>query len=289
MTQNQTAVKIKDSGNQKSQIDSGLYSKSNLDALKHASISIIIPLYNEKQTITQVIDKIPNHQRYEILVIDDGSTDGSIERVKELKRNDVRIIKHQENQGYGAAILTGMKNATGDIIITLDSDGQHNPQEIPNIIKPIIKNVADLVIGSRYLGDCSYKMPLYTKVGQFVISTFLRLLFLQRVYDNQCGFRAIRKDLVKIFTNMRHTGMGFSTELLFKSAFYKYRIVEIPVSVNSRQYGSSHVNLTRIVRSISSCILYYTLKKFKLNINHLFITKIINYFYKKIKYKKIFQ
>jgi len=108
------------------------------------------------------------------------------------------------------------------------------------------------------------------------------------VYDNQCGFRAYRKGISKILNNIRYIGMGFSTEILFKAAFKKFKITEIPVSVNPRKFGTSYVNLIRIIRSIISCILLYTMKKFNLDINRFFLKKTINYFYRKIKHKKIF-
>ena len=165
--------------------------------------------------------------------------------------------------GYDAALLTGFKHATGDIIVTMDSDGQHNPEEITDLIKPIINNNADFVIGSRYLGKWNYRYPLYARVGAYFIKAFFRALFLQRVRDNQSGFRAFKKEIIKILENIRYTGMGFSTELLFEVAYNQLKIVEIPISSNPRRYGTSNVHLVRIIRSISSCILNYILRKMK--------------------------
>ena len=165
-------------------------------------IFIIIPLFNEENTIKNVIERIPNLQHYEIIIIDDGSADSSIKKIKTIENREIKIIKHEKNQSYGAAVLTGFIHANGDIIITIDSDGQHNPEEIPALIKPIIKNQADLVVGSRFLGQCNYKNPLYARVGSYFINLFLRLLFLQKVYDNQCGFRAYRNNMIKILKNI---------------------------------------------------------------------------------------
>ncbi|TKJ24104.1 MAG: hypothetical protein CEE43_00035 [Promethearchaeota archaeon Loki_b32] len=224
-------------------------------------ISVVIPLYNEEFSIKDVIDRIPNHRLLEIIIVDDGSTDKGVKKVKEIKDMDIKIIKHEKNQGYGAALLSGIRHATGDIIVTMDSDGQHNPEEIPNLIKPIINNKADFVVGSRYLGKFNYKNPLYARAGAYFIRIFFRMLFLQRVHDNLSGFRAFKKEITKILGNMRYTGMGFTTELLYKVAFYQYKIVETPVYVNPRQYGISSINLIRALISISSCILYYILRK----------------------------
>ncbi|MFW9882136.1 MAG: glycosyltransferase family 2 protein, partial [Candidatus Thorarchaeota archaeon] len=233
-------------------------------------ISVIIPLYNEEHSIKDVIEKTPNHSSYEIIVVDDGSTDNSVKKVKELNDKNIKVIHHDKNKGYGAAILSGLRNAAGDVIVTIDSDGQHNPEEIPKLVKPIINNQADIVIGSRYMGKFYYKNPFYARIGAYFINLFLRLLYLQKVNDNQCGFRAFKKDIVKIVKNLRCLGMGFSTELLFEAAYYKYRIKEVPISVNARKYGVSYVNLIKITKSIVSCILFYTLKKLNLNVKSVF-------------------
>jgi glycosyltransferase involved in cell wall biosynthesis len=289
MTQNQTIAENNESRDNIEQTRHLEEKINDFNKEKRFLTSVIIPVFNEEKTISNVIERIPNHHQYEIIIVDDGSTDNSVKKIIEIPNRDIKIIKHEQNQGYGAAILTGVNNATGDIIVTLDSDGQHNPEEIPHLLKPIISNRADVVIGSRYKGKCQYKMPLYTRVGEYFVHVFLKLLFLQTVYDNQCGFRAFRKELKSLLRNMRYTDMGFSTELLFKTAFYEYRIVEIPVSVNARKFGSSYVNLIRIVKSIFSCIIYYTLRKFHLDVNRLYLKRIVDYFYSRIKHKKIFK
>ncbi|MHA1337355.1 MAG: glycosyltransferase family 2 protein [Promethearchaeota archaeon] len=100
---------------------------------------------------------MPNHQKYEIIIVDDGSTDNSILEIRKIIHNkNIRILQHDKNKGYGAALLTGIKHAKGKIIVTMDSDGQHNPEEIDNLIKPILENKADMTIGSRYKGICNF-------------------------------------------------------------------------------------------------------------------------------------
>ena len=235
----------------------------NREKLNVPLISIIIPIYNEEKTIRDVIERIPNHQQYEILLVDDGSTDNSLEKVQEISNREIKIIKHQNNKGYGVAVLSGFKHAAGDIIITMDSDGQHNPEEITALIKPIINNQADIVVGSRYLGNCHYKNPLYARVGAYFINIFLNMLFLQKVYDNQCGFRAFSNRSFKIFKNLRQTKYGFCTETLFEAIYNKLRVCEIPINVNIRKYGKSNIDLVKLLISVSFCILYYSIKRFK--------------------------
>jgi len=224
-------------------------------------ISVIIPLFNEENTIQKVIEQIPNHQTYEIIIVDDGSSDSSIERIRKTKRKGIRIITHSKNRGYGAAILTGFKYATGDIVVTLDSDGQHDPKEIPKLLYPIRNKKADIVIGSRYKGDCLYDLPLYTRTGERFIKVMLRLLFGVRVGNNQSGFRAFNRKALKIFDNMKYEKMGLSTEILFKSGFHNLNILEVPIKVYPRRFGRSYVNLLNIVRAVFGCIVSYSIKK----------------------------
>ena len=164
----------------------------------------------------------------------------------------------------------------------------YNPEDISNLIKPIIDNQADFVVGSRYLGSSTYKIPLYARVGEFFINLCLWFLYRQKVKNNQGGFRACRKETVNIFKNIKCTGMGFTTELLFKAAHKSLRIKEIPIFLNSRKVGISYVNLIRILKSVSFCILFYTMKKFNLDANRLLPKKLLTSIYTRIKHLKFF-
>ena len=239
-------------------------------------ISIVIPLYNEENSIKALLESFPNHYRYEIIIVDDGSTDKSIQKIKEVDNLDIEVIQHDRNLGYGAAIKSGFDHAKGDIIVTMDSDGQHDPKEIPNLVKPLISNKADLIVGSRYLGKCRYKIPLHTRAGEFFIKTSLWFLYNQKVYNNQNGFRAFKKESLDIFRNLRSNGMGFTTELLFESAYSGLKIVEIPITVSSRRYGTSYIKLLSLTRFICSCVIIYTLRKFRLK---KFALKVIEKFF----------
>lgn len=245
-------------------------------------VSIIIPLFNEEKSIKKVLNRIPNHFYYEIIVVDDGSTDNSVKQVKEIKKKNIHLFNHHRNKGYGAAILTGFEKASGDIIVTLDSDGQHDPREIPKLIEPIVSNQADIVIGSRYLGNCHYSIPFYTRFGEYLINMFLQLFFHQTVKNNQSGFRSFSKDYLILFNNMDFRNFGLCTELLFKAAANNLKIKEVPISVKPRKYGRSYVKLYKILITISACVLKYGLKKFRLT--HL-IPKFIRKLFLKVSSK----
>ena len=264
MTTRQLIVKDQPDKNQQIQYsDNSIHINHHLKS-ERPLISVVIPVYNEEKSIKNVIDRIPNHQRYEIILVDDGSTDKSFEKVKVIKNRYIKVVKHKSNKGYGAAILTGIKSATGDIIVTMDSDGQHCPEEIQKLIKPIINKQADMVIGSRYLGQCNYKIPLHTRVGEYFIDFFLWLLFGKNVKNNQSGFRAFNQRSLEVFNDFIYNKFGLCTEMLFKAALNKLKIKEIPITMNPRKYGTSSIQLVKIFLSVFSCIIIYGLKKFKL-------------------------
>jgi glycosyltransferase involved in cell wall biosynthesis len=239
-------------------------------------ISVIIPVYNEENSIKQVIERIPNHHNYEIILVDDGSTDKSVLRIKEIEKDNIVILQHQKNLGYGAALITGFKNATGNIIVTLDSDGQHKPEEIEKMMKPILQDKADLVIGSRYLGNCDYKVPLHTRIGEYCVKICIMTLFGQRVGNNQSGYRCFKKEILNVLNDNLLVGMGFSTEFLLECALNDLKIFEVPISLKPREHGTSYVNLVEIFKSIVNCIAIYYLKRYKLKINTSFIKNSIN-------------
>ncbi|MFW9829604.1 MAG: glycosyltransferase family 2 protein [Candidatus Thorarchaeota archaeon] len=229
----------------------------------YPSISIIIPIYNEENTIRSVLKMIPSIPKSEIILIDDGSIDKSLNIIKAIKNKHIKIIKHKRNMGYGAAILTGFKYSSGDLIITLDSDGQHNPKEIFKLINPIIEKEADVVIGSRYLGKCNYNPSLYTKIGELFIKMILWILYRQIIHNNQSGFRAFNNKAINEINKIKCNGMGFTTELLMKLYSKKLNVKEIPIAVKSRSYGDSKVNIFRTTPTILKCILKYLYQKLK--------------------------
>jgi len=224
-------------------------------------ISIIIPVYNEEKNIKSVLERIPNHQKYEIIVVDDGSTDKTVKVVQSIKDSRIKLLKHDKNRGYGAAILSGVKVSKGDIIITMDSDGQHCPEEIPLLIEPITNNEADVVIGSRYLGNCKYKVPFYTKLGEKFINFCFWILYHKKILNNQSGFRAFNKKARYVFQYTIYNKFAFCTEVLFKAACHNLKIIEKGITVNPRKFGSSYINLIKISFSIAICILIFGIKR----------------------------
>ena len=228
-------------------------------------ISIIIPVYNEEKSIIPLIDRLPKNDAIEIIFIDDHSTDTSVSEIEKAQLNrKINLIKHSTNKGYGGAILTGFKNAKGDVIVTLDSDGQHCPEDLFNMIKPIFNETADFTIGSRYLGKYYYTLPIKTRLGEAILESVIRLLFGPKIVNNQNGYRAYHKKMIHLIMETKFLDYAFATEIILNAAIHHYRIKEIPIDLHDRQYGKSKIKLHTLLLNLSACTLLSFLKKLKL-------------------------
>lgn len=211
-------------------------------------ILLIIPAYNEEKAINKTVDKIleynkKNKTNYDVIVINDGSKDNT-ENV--LIENNIPHIKLIHNLGIGGAVQTGYKYALEnnyDIAIQFDGDGQHNVEYVKNIIEPIIKNKADLVIGSRFIDKNSseFKSTFARLIGIRIISFFIKMVTKKRIYDCTSGFRACNKKVIEHFSHTYPTEYPepVSSVDLLKN---KYMIEEIPVSMNKREEGTSSIS-----------------------------------------------
>ena len=245
-------------------------------------LSIVIPVYNEEKTIKKVLEQLPKNKSIEIILVDDHSTDNSLDEIKKAKNvNKVRVIRHKKNQGYGSALLTGINNATGDIVVTMDSDGQHRPEDIFYLVNPIFKKEADITVGSRYYGTYNYRLPVSTRLGEAIIEKFMFILFGQKVANNQGGFRAFHKRTLKIFKNIKFKDYAFTTELLFKASLSKFKIKECPIHLVDREHGASKIVLSELIFSLLLCVAYYTIQRINSSYYNKWILKRF-YFIKKL-------
>ena len=142
----------------------------------------------------------------------------------------------------------------------MDSDGQHRAEDLFNLIEPILKNKADITVGSRYMGTYNYYLPVSTRIGEAVIEKFISILFRQKIMNNQGGFRAFHKKTRKIFDDVKFEDYAFTTELLLKAALSQFKIKEVPIHLLDREYGSSKIILTKLILHLILCIVYYTIK-----------------------------
>ncbi|WP_321418518.1 glycosyltransferase family 2 protein [uncultured Methanomethylovorans sp.] len=198
-----------------------------------------IPAYNEEIAIGSVIARAREHVD-EVLVIDDGSADRTA-YVAELM--GATLLRHEKNAGKGAALRTAFKWAmenNAEIVVTLDSDGQHNPDEIPILLEPILNKEADVVNGARFLKGHTLKVPKYRRLGQEILTfaTNMTADFKVKVNDSQSGFRAFSKDTLAIF-KFNNNGMGVESEMLANATEAGMRIKEVPISCRYDIEGST--------------------------------------------------
>jgi glycosyltransferase involved in cell wall biosynthesis len=196
-----------------------------LDTGKKIRVLAGIPAYNEARYVGSVVLQARQYAD-EVIVADDGSTDNTA-KVAELA--GATVIRHHENKGYGAAIqsmLAEAKKRNPDVFVLLDADAQHNPNEIPAIIKPILEGF-DLVIGSREAQKD--KTPRYRRIGKEVILRSARLASKTNVSDSECGFRAFSKRAISEL-ELKENGMAISEETIVRAAEKNLRITEVPIS-----------------------------------------------------------
>ena len=230
-------------------------------------LSIILPMYNEEKTIKNVLESLPNHNIIEVIVVNDNSTDGSLKEIENIKKNlNLKVVNHKLNKGYGSAILTGIKNSKGDVIVTMDSDGQHDPKDLLTLVRPIFNKEADYTIGSRYLGTYFYQLPVSTRLGELFVEKLIQIFFGKKIMNNQNGFRAFNRQILTIFDNVRYDGYAFCTEQILRASIEGFKIKECPIKLYDRKYGSSHIVLSKLTINIFSLFFRYFVKKIKFTV-----------------------
>ncbi len=221
-------------------------------------VIIGIPAFNEEKNIGAIVAKLK--QKYEhVLVCDDGSSDMTSTIASSL---GAIVIKHDKNSGYGAAIKTIFHEARkidGDVLVTFDADGQHQISEIDSVLNPISKNAADIVIGSRFLGNTK-DLPKYRKIGIKTITGLTNILTGSKITDSQSGFRAYS---MKVFKEISPTesGMGISTEILIKASRKELRITEIPITISYENNTHSQEPISHGTSVILSTIKHVAIER----------------------------
>ena len=204
-------------------------------------ILAVIPAYNEERFIGSVVLQTLQHAST-VIVVDDGSTDLTAQIAQSA---GALVVQHMQNKGYGAAISTAFAAAIlleKDAVILLDADGQHCPEELCDVVAPILDGNADMVVGSRYLED-EGNVPLLTKIAHKFITGFTNISSGTKITDSQCGFRAFSHKAL-LDANLTKTGMAAASEFSFLANQHNWRVVEMPVSIQYHKEAIGKRSLT---------------------------------------------
>lgn len=226
-------------------------------------LSIIIPVFNEEKTLLKLLDKVnrvklPKKLKKEIIIVNDCSTDGTKKILDKLKKQYI-IIHHITNQGKGAALRTGFKHASGDIIIIQDADLEYNPNDYPKLILPILNDEADVVYGSRFRGSDSYPRghPSYF-FGNRILTLISNIFSNLRLTDMETCYKAFKRDIIKSIT-IKENRFGFEPEITAKIAKLGCKISEIEISYYPRGFKDGKKINWKDGFSALRCIIKYNL------------------------------
>lgn len=206
-------------------------------------LSIIIPCFNEKNTLNEIIKRVNSSDtcglEKEIIIIDDASTDGSPEILQKIinENTNIKLIQHENNQGKGKSLQDGFANATGDLILIQDADLEYNPDEYPKLLKPIIKNNADVVYGSRFIGGDSHRvLYFWHSVLNKFLTTISNMFTNLNLTDMEVCYKVFKKDILdKIKLNEKR--FGFEPEITIKISRLNCIIYEVGISYYGRTYN----------------------------------------------------
>ncbi len=200
-------------------------------------VSVIIPCYNEVKTIQDVLQRVMAvEEADEIIIVDDGSTDGTRDLLPSLENELVRVVLHPHNMGKGAAVRTGFKAATGDIILIQDADQEYDPREYPSLLKPIREGIATVVYGSRFLGGPRKAMFFWNMIANRTLTLVTNVLYNSIISDMETCYKVFRADVIKNI-ELRSNRFEIEPEVTAKVLKRKIRIYEVPISYNGREWN----------------------------------------------------
>jgi glycosyltransferase involved in cell wall biosynthesis len=209
-------------------------------------LSVVIPVYNERATLLGLVNRVRAVPiRKQIILVDDGSQDGTRDVLRELEsaphedsHNTIKVVYHAENRGKGGALRTGFEHATGQIVMIQDADDEYDPTEFPRLLQPIIEGKADVVYGSRFLGDYSHRVLYYWHyLGNRFLTTLSNCFTNLNLTDMETCYKVFRSEVIKdILPTLKQDRFGFEPEITAKIARRQLRIYEQSISYSGRTY-----------------------------------------------------
>jgi glycosyltransferase involved in cell wall biosynthesis len=202
-------------------------------------LSVVIPVYNEREWIRELLRRVQEVPiPKEIVIVDDYSTDGTRDILKNLEGPDIRVIYQPHNQGKGAALREGFRHATGAVILVQDADLEYDPSEYPRLIQPILDDKADVVYGSRFIGDHHRVLYFWHSVANSALTTLSNMFTNLNLTDMETCYKVFRREVLAD-VRLKSNRFGFEPEFTAKIAKHKspaWRIYEVPISYSGRTY-----------------------------------------------------
>jgi glycosyltransferase involved in cell wall biosynthesis len=201
-------------------------------------LSVVMPVYNEIQTIHEIIDRVQKiNIEKELIIVDDFSTDGTREYLQQLKDENIKVFFHQQNIGKGAALQTGFQHVSGDIVVIQDADLEYNPDEYHLLMKPILSGKADVVYGSRFLSGSERRVLLFWHyLGNRFLTFLSNMVTDLNLSDMETCYKMFRANILKKMT-IEQNRFGFEPEFTVKIAKLGLRIYEVGISYHGRDYS----------------------------------------------------
>jgi glycosyltransferase involved in cell wall biosynthesis len=222
-------------------------------------ISIAIPAFNEAMTIETLIGRLQNSLvgiRYEIIIVDDCSTDGTSDVIRKLNGGPIRAFCHSRNLGKGAALRTAFEQAAGEIVVIQDADLEYDPKDIPGLVQPILEGHADVVYGSRFRGQSQRVHMFWHQLANSLLTWFSNIMNNLNLSDMETGYKAFRKSVLDKI-QIREKRFGVEPEITAKVARLKARVYEVPISYHGRDYAQGKKIGFRDAVRAAWCIVRY--------------------------------